>query len=225
MSRTGSGYYNKSELKDRDWTEASIKKFLGSPDKTARNSRRRKSPILLYDKNRVHDIEDSPQFKAWLEKSARRRESARRAAAKKRDTTIEFAKSRVGNIHLSPSAVGLSRQELRSRAKESFLALEEAREIRSGGRYQAEGITSRRSEGFFNRIEVNWLRHEATIYDDELTEYFNQVGVGHAVDIVREHVYGLIADAYPHLRDECDRQLEQRRENAAWRYGTDVSKH
>lgn len=126
---------------------------------------------------------------------------------------------------LPPPAIGLSRQELRSRAEDSFLALEEAREIRSGGRYQAEGITSRRSEGFFNRIEVNWLRHEATIYDDELTEYFNQVGVGHAVDIVREHVYGIIADAYPHLRDECDRQLEQRRENAAWRYGTDVSKH
>lgn len=143
----------------------------------------------------------------------------------KRQETIHKVQSRLHLIHLDSKAVGLTRGELREKASDSFLRLEQQREYRSDGRYIAEGITSRRSDGFFNRIEVNWLRHEATVYDEKLTEYFNQTGVGIAVDIVREHIYGLISSAYPHLTEECARQLAQRRENAKYRYGTDVSLH
>lgn len=101
--------------------------------------------------------------------------------------------------------------------------MEQLREERSGGRYEAQQITARRTDKFFDRIEVNFLRHEGTTYDDELEEYFNKTGVGQAVDMVRERVYELIATSYPHLREECGRQLEQRRNQAAFRYGIDIT--
>ena len=111
--------------------------------------------------------------------------------------------------------MGLSRDDLRKKASESFLEREAQREARSRGRYKAEKITSRRGEDFFNRIETNWLRHEGTIYDSELDIYFKKTGVNQAKDMVRERIYALIAYNYPHLADECDRQLDIRRKKAA----------
>lgn len=75
--------------------------------------------------------------------------------------------------------------------------------------------TTGSDDAFYNRIEVNYLRHAATEYDDELDSYFNKVGVRDAVDRVRAHVYELISTAYPHLKDECDRQLTIRRDPEA----------
>lgn len=67
------------------------------------------------------------------------------------------------------------------------------------------------SDGFYQRIKVNYLRHEGTRYDHELERYIGKTGVADAEDMVREHVYELIAAEYPHLADECNRQLADRR--------------
>ena len=216
-------YYSKREIKNRGWTDTAIKNFLGDPDKKVRNPRSRRNKIQLFKVDRVHETESTPEFAQWKRKSAARREAALRAAETKRQKTLDRVESRLDSVVLKKSVRGLSREELRRRAVESFEQLELDREIRSGGGYSAEVVTSRRSEGFFDRIEVNFLRHEGTVYDRELGEYFGATGVGQAVDAVRERVYGLIAAEYPHLGVECRRQLDVRRERELWARGQDVS--
>lgn len=218
-----SPFYNKTEVKYRGWTDTAITKFLGKPDRTGKNRYNRRGKVLLYLKDRVHDVEATDRFRDWKQASAARRASATTAAAKKRAATLEKVSSRLDSIDLADGYKGLTRSQLRDAASESFLALEARRAERSGGFYEPEIITSRRTDPFFDRIETNYLRHEGTVYDSELDEYFNATGVGQAIDMIRERIYSRIAYYYPHLANECDRQLAQRRAKEAYKRRQDVT--
>lgn len=218
-----SPFYNKTELKERGWTETAITKFLGNPDRKGKNRKGRKGKVSLYFKERVHHAEQTPNFKEWKLKSAARSQASLAAAEKKRQETLTKVSSRLDSIDLKDEYKHLTRQELRQQASESFLAIEKRREERSRGKYVAEQITSRRTDAFFDRIEANYLRHEGTVYDEELKEYFNATGVGQAIDMVREKIYNTIASYYPHLERECEKQLGKRRNKEARKRGQDVT--
>lgn len=218
-----SPFYNKTELKERGWTETAITKFLGNPDRKGKNRKGRKGKVSLYFKERVHHAEQTPNFKEWKLKSATRSQASLVAAEKKRQETLTKVSSRLDSIDLKDEYKHLTRQELRHQASESFLAIEKRREERSRGKYVAEQITSRRTDAFFDRIEANYLRHEGTVYDEELKEYFNATGVGQAIDMVREKIYNTIASYYPHLERECEKQLGKRRNKEARKRGQDVT--
>lgn len=218
-----SPFYNKTELKERGWTETAITKFLGNPDRKGKNRKGRKGKVSLYFKERVHHAEQTPNFKEWKLKSATRSQASLAAAEKKRQETLTKVSSRLDSIDLKDEYKHLTRQELRHQASESFLAIEKRREERSRGKYVAEQITSRRTDAFFDRIEANYLRHEGTVYDEELKEYFNATGVGQAIDMVREKIYNTIASYYPHLERECEKQLGKRRNKEARKRGQDVT--
>lgn len=210
-----SPFYNKSEVLARGWTETSIKNFLGRPDRRGKNRKGRSGKVSLYFKDRVEAMEKTDRFKEWKVKSQARSDASTKAAQAKRQQTLDMVASRLDSVHLVDEVRGLSREELREKASASFLEIEARREQRSRGRYKAESITSRRTESFFDRIEVNWLRHEGTTYDDELDVYFRKTGVNQAKDMVRERIYTQIAQEYPHLENECERQLGVRRAKAA----------
>lgn len=80
MSSNQQDYFSKASLKERGWTDTAITKFLGEEDKKAANSHNRHSPVRLYLKKRVLEIESTPEFKAWQEKSKKRSESAKKGA-------------------------------------------------------------------------------------------------------------------------------------------------
>lgn len=218
-----SPFYNKTELKQRGWTDTAIAKFLGNPDRKGKNRKGRRGKVSLYFKDNVHRAEATPQFKEWKLQSKVRSQASLRAAEKKRQETLDKVTSRLDSIDLKDEYKYLSRQELRQRSSASFLGIERRREQRSRGKYVAEQITSRRTDAFFNRIEANYLRHEGTVYDNELKEYFNATGVGQAIDMVRERIYGVIAEYYPHLEEECEKQLGKRRSKEARKRGQDVT--
>ena len=203
--------YNKAELKrDREWTDAAIKKFLGEPDSYAENPRSWHAMICLYDADRVHAVEGTDEFAAWLKKSRARRASARKAATTKREKTLAVVKSRLSKVRLHKHAHGLEPETLRERAVEHYNDYQDERATWYDHYFDPVDLTGA-SDGFYERIEVNYLRHEGTRYDSELTRYIGKTGVADAVDVVREHVYGLIAEEYPHLAGECARQLADRR--------------
>lgn len=218
-----SPFYNKTELKERGWTETAITKFLGNPDRKGKNRKGRKGKVSLYFKERVHYAEQTPSFKEWKKKSEARSQASLKAAEKKRQETLDRVYARLDSIDLRDEYKYLTRQELRQQASKSFLEIEKRREERSRGKYVAEQITSRRTNAFFDRIEANYLRHEGTIYDEELKEYFNATGVGQAIDMVREKIYNTIASYYPHLEEECEKQLGKRRNKEARKRGQDVT--
>lgn len=203
--------YNKAELKrDREWTDAAIKKFLGEPDSYAENPRSRHSMICLYDADRVHVVEGTDEFAAWLKKSRARRASARKAVTTKREKTLAVVKDRLGKVRLHKHARGLKPDTLRERAVQHYNDYQDVRAALYDHYFDPVGVTGT-SDEFYERIEVNFLRHEGTRYDHELERYIGKTGVADAVDMVREHVYGLIAAEYPHLVGECERQLADRR--------------
>ena len=220
---SNSPFYNKTELKQRGWTDTAITKFLGTPDKKGKNRKGRCGKVSLYYKDNVYKIESTARFKEWKLQSRARSRASLQAAEKKRQETLNKVSARLDSIDLNSEYKNLSRQDLRQRASKSFLEIEQRRQQRSNGKYVAEQITSRRTDAFFNRIETNYLRHEGTIYDDELREYFNATGVGQAIDMVREKIYETIAAYYPHLEEECEKQLGKRRSKEARKRGQDVT--
>jgi len=64
---------------------------------------------------------------------------------------------------------------------------------------------------FLERIQVNYLRHERTFYDEAMS----MAEDGEAKHALREHVLERIARAYPHLASECDRQMQCDRQMGA----------
>ena len=80
MSSNQQDYFSKASLKERGWTDTAIAKFLGEEDKKDANSHNRYSPVRLYLKKRVSEIESTLEFKAWQEKSKKRSEAAKKGA-------------------------------------------------------------------------------------------------------------------------------------------------
>ena len=205
-------YLTKTTIKkDRGWTEGAILKFLGEPDKLGSNPYSSKTPSHLYLLSRVKKAERTKKFKEWKKKSATRRNAARKAANTRKEKTLRKVRSRLGEIQLHPQARGLSKKRLRKLAVASYEDLEMERNWDEPRIVDKDAPAS-----FIHRIEVNFLRHEATMYDAELEEYAGSTGVREAVDMVRERVYEVIADEYPHLKKECERQLEERRATEEW---------
>lgn len=202
-------YLTKTAIKkDRGWTEGAILKFLGEPDKLGSNPYSSKHPSHLYLKSRVEDEEKTNRFAEWKKKSATRRNAARKAANTRKEKTLHKVRSRLDEIQLCPAAQGLSKKRLRKLAVNSY----EDIEMERCGYGIPRTVDKDAPASFIHRIEVNFLRHEATMYDAELEEYAGSTGVREAVDAVRERVYEVIAEEYPHLKKECERQLQRRRE-------------
>lgn len=206
-------YLTKAAIKkERGWTEGAITKFLGDPDKLGSNPYSSKTPSHLYLLSRVKKAERTKKFKEWKAKSETRRSAARKAANTRKEKTLRKVRSRLGEIQLCPAAQGLSKKRLRKLAVASYEDIEMERCSYGIPRTVDKDAPA----SFIHRIEVNFLRHEATLYDEELEEYAGSTGVRDAVDMVRERVYEVIADEYPHLKKECERQLEERRATEEW---------
>lgn len=209
--------YTKTQLKrDREWTDAAITKFLGEPDGYADNPYSSRTQIHLYDAERVYAVEGTREFAEWREKSRARRAGARKAVETKRAKTMAVVKQRLGKVRLRKHAVGLTEEKLRERAVSHYNDMQESRAYEYDYDFDPVGVEGAPDE-FYARIEVNYLRHQGTKYDTELDNYIGATGVRDAVDMVREHVYALIAAEYPHLKGECERQLEDRRNMGAQR--------
>lgn len=208
--KSPSPFYNKSEIKKRGWTDTAITKFLGSPDRISRNRRRRNSTVHLYLKDRVEKCESTTAWKEWKQKSQRRSDAMKASAAERREDTLRLAEKVLDTIHLTDECLDLSWETLKELSSANFFAIEEKRALHRKN-YVPEQITSRRTDKFFHRIAVNYLRHDGTDYDHDLDKYFNMIGVNTAKDMIRDRTYQVIAENYPYLSDECDRQLEHRR--------------
>jgi hypothetical protein len=69
---------------------------------------------------------------------------------------------------------------------------------------------------FVSRITVNYLRHQCTPYDEELERLSGGEGKQEAVEVLKGRVLGAIAEQYPELAKECDRQMSDWLDEKAW---------
>jgi hypothetical protein len=178
--------------KDRGWTDTQIKTFLPEPDQTARNPFSRKAaPMKLYALERVEAIEATPEYQKAREASRTRQLAARgRALAKKKEAV---AAAEALELRIEPEPW----QDMQDKAIAHF----------KGRLRRSQSPASRKtSTARLDRLTVNYLRHQQTSYEEELKEFKGVVGVGEAYLVVRNRILDLIAETYPQLRTECERQ-------------------
>ncbi|MFJ9632875.1 hypothetical protein ACIRU8_34735 [Streptomyces sp. NPDC101175] len=63
-----------------------------------------------------------------------------------------------------------------------------------------------------DRLKVNFLRHRLARYEELLKGLHGGTGRAAADELLQRRVYGAIAEAYPFLAGECERQLSERAE-------------
>jgi hypothetical protein len=196
MGKFAETHYTKRALKERGWTDEMIEHFLGPPDKTTINMFHRSGPrVCLYTKARVHSAESTPEFRTHQRERAGRRQAARRAVETK------AAKLRKELDAITIKVPDLDYDVLTRRAIDSYNA----------GRPDSsmESASVHSDPAFLDRIRVNYLRHELTEYEILLGQVASRVGARDARLEIKERVLNAIADAYPDLASECDRQARQ----------------
>jgi len=219
-------YLNKTTINARGWTDAGIKRFLGGPDKEAKNPKGRNAPtIKLFLKSRVECVERTDAFKDWKKKSERRRQKAKEKNAEKADAFLK----RVSEINVDFSVNG----DLLDKAIDHFNVRIAEKERRDNQNYDDWGAdkelqdpdfewiwrdysraTRNSDKEFLDRITVNYLRHQSTKYDAVLDgfsrEYFIKTDKKEeAYQILRKNIFDAMIRQFPELSDEINKQLER----------------
>jgi hypothetical protein len=199
---------SKSGLKQRGWTDRAIERFLKHPDKEAPNPHYKSaSPMKLYLLTRVDDIERSGEFQAFQNKNKTKIESSRKAVQTKRERLL--AEVQGWNIKIEKR----EHQELVKNAIRSYNTFKENIAWERGrDDYDYEPASLNSDWGFLERITVNFLRHNLSDYDNRLETLFGKVGKAEAYNILNRKIYDKIAQVYPQLSDECERQMRRKTE-------------
>lgn len=195
-------YLPLSGVKERGWTDSMIRAFLGDPDKTAPNPfyRNAGAPMRLYSLTRVREAETSEQWIAARELASTRSKASHERALRKAKQLVQSVEN------LSVAVPELSEAELSRQACEHYNHRATDRSfLRDRGDFM-QFATSNSDPAFLNRIKVNYLRHEYTIYDEALYGVRKKIGAGRSRAAIRNLVLREIAKVYPALAEECDRQ-------------------
>lgn len=195
---------NQGQLLYREgWTKTAIDRFLGEPDELVPNWRyKNAAPTKKYSLERIEAAEKTAEFAQFVEKSQKRRASARKAMAVRREKTIEEIK----DIEVT-CFEDRSIERVKQRAHEVW---RKHRRSRPGydfdiERYEDDSANDNFEE-FIDRITVNFLRHKRTNYESVLKQIKGKVGVSVAYSIVKVATLKAIGEKYPELKTECDRQ-------------------
>ncbi len=196
------------DLKERGWTEALIKQFLGEPDVLKPNPYYRKAaPMQLYSPARIEQAESQ---EAWQQAKARasvRSQASKMMAARKATELVERAEQMRITVQRLP------RETVMEEAIASYNAFHWEIAWRHGDIW--EPATEQSDPAFLERITVNYIRHHLTSYDTHLEQVAGQSGVRQAGKLIRRRMYDEIARAYPGYAGECQRQMQARYGEAA----------
>lgn len=178
-------YITKSELLTK-WTNSIIEKHFPQCSMEKPNPYNRKgSTIKLYDAREVERIEKTQSFKDDMEKAMKRRIASLERADKKRNELITKANAIKINI---------------PNYEKNKLIKDACNHYNDHNGYANYNIATPSSdETFLKRITINYLRHQCTSYDKELDNFFNNVGVQEAHDILKERINKAIKEKYEWL--------------------------
>lgn len=197
----GQRYVSLAGLRLRGWTGGMVHRLLGAADRLSVNPRFRDAPrVRLYRLDRVEAAERSDEFRAVAQSSGRRSEAVRAAMRRRREEVLERIRNEPIDVpRLDPGKLALRAVEHRARR--------EAEWGRAGGDGTiADGPGGRSS---LDPWKVDYLRHRLRHYDqllDTLPGHGRSSGRAEAATLLRERICAAIAEAYPPLAQECERQ-------------------
>ncbi len=188
---------NVTRLLQRGWSKPLIASLLGKPDDTYLNPHGASSgDVKLYRLGRVMAAETKPAFLAAQDgRDCRRAAAAARAVQTKREKTQAYVDG------LKIQVPKLKKRELEEKACNHYNFLQAER-----GKFDQIASTNAKRD-FLDRICVNYLRHARTSYESCLHKISGKVGRSSAYLEIREKVLEVIAEKYPYLESECERQI------------------
>ena len=190
-------YITKTKLLKRGWTEFLISHFVPEPHNLRPNYMYRSAaPIKLYKIDIIESIEDTAEFKNLLKGVDKRKKASIKGAKTKREKLLK----QIDSVEIQVPI--LTYNDLLKKAIEHYN--ERQNDI---GNY-IKLADKKSDKAFLQRIQVNYIRHMLTSYDEELGKIFGKVGVQDAYKEIRNKLFKEISDAYPYLEKECDRQRD-----------------
>lgn len=195
-------YLNKKQLKERGWSQQMISRFLGKPDDIQPIGRYCEEH--LYFIPRIERIEQTEEFKSAHEKYLTRRNAGKLAAKKQAEERIKSARTMPIRIRRVPV------EQLLEDAMDHFNRRRHWRDWDDDNYFEFKPADQNSAREFLERIQVNYIRHELTSYDSKLLAQRGRIGGDDAVQIIRRRVFFEISYAYPHLENECFRQMRSR---------------
>ncbi|MGW1951774.1 hypothetical protein ACWCPI_03280 [Streptomyces sp. NPDC001920] len=195
--RPARAYLSAANLRARGWTVAMVRQLLHGPDLLRASPVSRSAPpTRLYRIERVEAAERSEEFRALSAVAARRSPGARAASQRRRrEVSARVAAEALDVPRLAPARLTV----LAVAHHERRAAERTAQSGEPTGRTGAAGI--------LDRWKVDYLRHRLSRYDDILADLRDSAGRAAAEEVLRRRVYAAIAEAYPELARECERQL------------------
>jgi hypothetical protein len=169
-------YLTMAGLRERGWTDAMIREYLGEPDATQPNPRYwSAAPMKLYLAERAEATEASPEWAERKMRGARRRAAGLAAANRKREETEALVRQLAADLIAS----------LVFPADLQQAAIEAYNKWHSDGctcpGWHELGCCDKRADAgnspeFLRRITVNYLRHNLTGYDRAYSQLAGRVG-------------------------------------------------
>lgn len=193
---TKTEYITAKKLKEeRGWTDSLIKKYLPNPDETKTNPYYRSGPKMrLFKIDRVNEIEKKEDFIHDKVKTDKRKESTQDAVLTKKCKLRSYIKD---------IEIYIPHIEKKSLIKES---VDHYNDLHFD---QGKRAFINDDEVFLNRICVNYLRHEASVYETELEKIKGKTGKIAAYSILKERILEQIAKQYDWLEEECNNQKDR----------------
>lgn len=182
-----------------------VRQLLGEPDLLRTNPCFRSAPqTRLYLVERIAAAERSEEFRTAAAVALRRSVAAKAAAARRRrEVLARIAAEPVDVPRLAPGQLAAVAVEHRNRRDQE--------RIHEPLGHAPDPVAVETAEpGALARWKVNYLRHGLTRYDELLDGLYGSTGRAAAEELLRRKVYAAIAEAYPDLARECERQLRER---------------
>jgi hypothetical protein len=185
-----------SKIKERGWTDALIRKFLGMPDDYAANfAYPGGAPVRLYRLDRISTIEASEEFRQAQEQSAKRRTSSVKALDTKRAAVLKWIDSLEGP-KLPPAP----------RADLTRLAVNWFNEAHAWRGDCERWWTGTETENYLAAVVVDYVLHRLGDYETKLRRAVGKLPQADDLAVIRAKILAAIGAAFPWLAVECARR-------------------
>ena len=198
------GFFNTTELKELGWTDKMIRELLPEPV-LAKNPYNASIPIKRWKRADVEAATRTTAYAEAKERAAKRKESARKAAETRGRKTTELAEKLSEWIHVKKRPLATV---LRS-GYQSYVSQARLREASRSVDYWVIDRYENIPEDVLKRWAVNYVRHYLTRYDSALDRIQGKTGKEKAYFEIKRATLKKIAETYPELSGECDRQIER----------------
>lgn len=193
-------YLCKSQVKKLGFSEKMVKELLPEPEERPNPHYRKAAPMKVWPTEVIQTVMRTSEYEEAHQAYAVRSAAARKPYERKCEETQELLQELVEGIRVKVIPL----DELEKRAVRHRQRWHDANRPYEDFNAEEAGDRTR------NRWMVNYLRHKLTPYEAQLRRVQGRSGNEGAYYRIFAAVLDAIADAYPTLREECERQKSKK---------------